>query len=217
MILSLLRDLLPSPAIEIIRLLKQSSGMTVNELRAPLKMSYMGVKQHCDAMVRKGYLDTWRHPVPHGRPEKIYRPTAKLNPVFESGSSGPILELLSQAERVFGPNAAEKLLYAWLQERTSRFQPAVDAEEVLENKAIVLARLRSQEGCLSAVERAPTGALRLVDYHCPIAEVVKKYPLVEKIECEMIERLLGCTVGRSVEENSGLRRVIYRLDRAGEA
>ena len=98
MILSLLRDLLPSPAIEIIRLLKQSSGMTVNELRAPLKMSYMGVKQHCDAMVRKGYLDTWRHPVPHGRPEKIYRLTAKLNPVFESGCSSPILELLAQAE-----------------------------------------------------------------------------------------------------------------------
>ncbi|HCN79177.1 MAG TPA: transcriptional regulator, partial [Verrucomicrobiales bacterium] len=71
MILNLLRELVPSPALEIIRLLKQSPGMTVNELKGALKMSYMGVKQHCDALVKKGCLDTWRHPVPHGRPEKI--------------------------------------------------------------------------------------------------------------------------------------------------
>lgn len=211
MILPLLRELMPSPVVDILRLLKQSPGMTVNELRASMKMSYMGVKQHCDAMVKKGFMDTWRHPVPHGRPEKIYRLTPKLDPLFDSGASGPLIEMLGHAERIFGPTAAEKLLYAFFQSRAERYQEALDREDLLENKAIVLARLRSQEGCLCEVEMSPEGALRLVDYHCPLAEVAKKYPLIEEIECEMIERVLGRPVGRSVEERSGLRRVIYLI------
>ncbi|HRJ08013.1 MAG TPA: hypothetical protein PK490_00155 [Prosthecobacter sp.] len=211
MILNLLRELVPSPALEIIRLLKQSPGMTVNELKGALKMSYMGVKQHCDALVKKGCLDTWRHPVPHGRPEKIYRLTQKLDPLFNGGAPDPLIEMLGHAERVFGPTAAEKLLYAFYQERAARYQEAADKESLLENKAIVIARLRSQEGRLCEVEMSPGGDLRLVDYHFPLVEVVKKYPLVEEIECEMIERVLGRPVGRTVEERSGLRRVIYLI------
>ena len=30
--------------------------MCVNELSAVLKMSYMGVKQHCDDLKRRGYV-----------------------------------------------------------------------------------------------------------------------------------------------------------------
>ncbi|PYL22763.1 MAG: transcriptional regulator, partial [Verrucomicrobia bacterium] len=42
----------------IINTLKRSRGMSVNELVEKMKMSYMGIKQHCLTLQRDGYLDT---------------------------------------------------------------------------------------------------------------------------------------------------------------
>ena len=68
--------------LEIIKNLKRSTGMSVNELAAALGMSYMGVKQHCVELQKKGYLDTWRRPKEVGRPEKVYRLTEKRGRFF---------------------------------------------------------------------------------------------------------------------------------------
>lgn len=211
MILSILRDILHTPVVDIIQHLKLSPGMTVKELCSVMNMSYMGVKQHCDALVAKGYLDTWRHPVPHGRPEKIYRLTTKLDPLFPSASTDHLIELLAHAERLFGATAPQKLLYSFFASKAERYAKKIALETGLENKALVLARLRTADGCMSVVEMTGKGGLRLVDYHCPHAELLKQYPLIEEIECEMIERLLGCSVEHSIEERSGLRRLIFML------
>ena len=45
--LNLLREMLHSPVLDIVQRLKHSTGMTVTELCTAMKMSYMGVKQHC--------------------------------------------------------------------------------------------------------------------------------------------------------------------------
>lgn len=216
MIFPILRDILHTPAVEVLLHLKQSPGMTVKELCGLMKMSYMGVKQHCDALASKGYLDTWRHPVPHGRPEKIYRLTAKADPLFPTVTADHLLALLDQAERLFGMTAPEKLLYAFFASKAEQFAEKTQAEDSLENKALVLARLRSAEGSMSQVEISGTGALRMVDYHSPFGPLLKQYPRIEEIECEMIERLLGCGIKKSIEEKSGLRRVIYTLERPAE-
>lgn len=200
-----------SPVVDIILHLKQSPGMTVKELCAVMKMSYMGVKQHCDALTEKGYLDSWRHPVPHGRPEKIYRLTHKLDPLFPSATAEHLLEMLFHAERLFGATAPEKLLYAFFASRADRYARRLEKEEGLENKALVLSRLRSGDGNMSVVEVSGTGGLRIVDYHCPYLELMKLYPLIREIECEMMERLLSCAVERQEEERSGLQRVIFSL------
>jgi predicted ArsR family transcriptional regulator len=121
MIFPLLRDLLPSPVWEMIQYLKHSSGLTIQELSELMDMSYMGVKKHCDAMVSKGYLDTWRRSQSHGRPEKVYRLTDKLVPLFPGGDNGLLREMLGHAERVFDPSAAEKLIYAFFQNRFERY------------------------------------------------------------------------------------------------
>lgn len=209
MIFPILRDILHTPVVDIILHLKQSPGMTVKELCAVMKMSYMGVKQHCDTLTDKGYLDSWRHPVPHGRPEKIYRLTSKLDPLFPTATADHLMEMLSHAERLFGSTAPEKLIYAFFASRAERYAKRLEAEAGLENKSLVLARLRSVDGSMSVTEVSSTGGIRIVDYHCPYSELMQHYPLIQEIECEMLERLLGCQVERQVEERSGLRRVIF--------
>ena len=81
--------------LEILNSLKRTRGMSVNELVGKMKMSYMGIKQHCLTLQRDGYLDTWRRPQKMGRPEMVYRLTRRSHDLFPSESNEAFtLELL---------------------------------------------------------------------------------------------------------------------------
>lgn len=209
--LMLLREMLHSPALEILQILKCSTGMPVRELSRAMRMSYMGVKQHCVELEKAGFLDTWRRPKGAGRPEKLYRLTSKSDALFGTGTAELVLDLLATAERVFGETAPSKLLYACFQEKTDQFAAKMAKATTLEDRARQLARLRSAHGCLSECEIDSQGQFCIVEHHLPLRSVAEKYKIVDELECGMIGRLLGCEVRRSVEEVSGLVRVTFHI------
>jgi len=57
------RDVMKPSYAAIIESLKRSDGMPVSDLSRELKMSYMGVKQHCQKLTSLGYLEEWRVPI----------------------------------------------------------------------------------------------------------------------------------------------------------
>src|SRR5436853_100367 len=65
----LLAEIGRTQRLEILNSLKRTRGMSVNELVDKMRMSYMGIKQHCLTLERDGYLDTWRRPQKEGGPE----------------------------------------------------------------------------------------------------------------------------------------------------
>lgn len=208
----LLREMLHTPALEILELLKKSSkGMAVREVSTAMGMSYMGVKQHCVELEKAGFLDTWRRPKGAGRPEKLYRLTAKSDALFGSGSTGLALDLLATAQRVFGETAASKLLYACYQEKAEQWAVKIAKATTLADRVRMLSRLRSAEGYMSEWVADERGHLCIVEYHRPLRAVAEKYTIVDELECGMIARLLGCEVKRSVEEVSGLTRVTFQI------
>ena len=97
MFLKTVRDIAKPQQFAIIELLKRSTGMTVAELGRLIQMSYMGVKQHCLDLEEKGWLDTWRRPLPNGRPEKLYRLTAKAADLYPDAGNELTLDLLQSA------------------------------------------------------------------------------------------------------------------------
>lgn len=207
-----LRDIAKPQWIAIISILKRSTGMSVSELAERLKMSYMGVKQHCDDLVKKEFIDTFRRAKGSGRPEKLYRLTRRLDPLFDENGASIALSLLAAAQRVYGETAAAKLLYAWFQAKTDTYTRKLAGADDLLTKAKMLSKLRSAEGCISSVQQdAETGALSLVEHHQPLRELAAEHDIVPELECELIEKLLACEVSRSVEEISGLVRITYRL------
>src|ERR1700757_4401125 len=110
-----------SQRMRIIETLKKTQGLSVNELGERLKLSYMGVKQHCEELERQGYVDTWRRPKSVGRPEMIYRLTTKAQVFFPRGSDAATIELLHAANRLYGHAAAEKLLYSLFTAKTEEY------------------------------------------------------------------------------------------------
>ncbi len=209
--LNLLREMLHSPVLDIVQRLKHSTGMTVTELCTAMKMSYMGVKQHCVELEKAGFLDTWRRPKAAGRPEKLYRLTPKADVLFLGSGPNLTLDLLTTAERVYGESAPPKLLFTYFQSKGEAWSAKLAKATTLEERAKLLARLRSADGCISACETDAQGRLILVEHHRPLRELAARYDIVDELECEMIERLMGCEVRRSVEEVSGLVRVTFQI------
>lgn len=209
--LSLLREMLRSPVLEIIRHLKGSLGLTVKELCAKMDMSYMGVKQHCVDLEKSGFLDTWRRARKAGRPEKLYRLTPKAEALFGSVEPQITLDLLAAAERVYGETAPSKLLFTHFQSKTELWADKLRKAATLADRVKMLARLRSADGCLSRSEMDAEGGLMLVESHRPLRAVAEKHAIVDELECAMIERLLESEVRRSVEEVSGLTRVTFHI------
>jgi predicted ArsR family transcriptional regulator len=186
--------------------------MTVTELCTAMKMSYMGVKQHCVELEKAGFLDTWRRPKAAGRPEKLYRLTPKADVLFLNCGPTLTLDLLTTAERVYGESAPPKLLFTYFQSKGEAVSAKLAKATTLEERARLLARLRSAEGCMSTCETDAQGRLVLVEHHRPLRELAVRYDMVDELECEMIERLMGCEVRRSVEEVSGLVRVTFQIN-----
>lgn len=214
MLFTILRDILKTPAIDIILHLKRSTGMSVNELARTMKMSYMGVKQHCVAMEKKGLLDTWRRPKATGRPEKLYRLTRKTEPLFPQTGNELTLDILLTAQKVYGETAPQKLLFSFFQARGDRYLARLRGKSVIE-RAEELAKLRTTEGCFSRVEYNAALGLQIVECHTPFGEVARRYPIIHEMETEMIARVLNYPVERKVEEASGLNRVVFRVRALG--
>ncbi|MCB1232044.1 MAG: hypothetical protein KDN19_17375 [Verrucomicrobiae bacterium] len=209
MFLKTFRDLCRPHWFDIIILVKRSTGLSVPELAKDLKMSYMGVKKHCVALEKLGYLDTWRRPKVVGRPEKLYRLTEKADLVFPGIGDEVTLALLDAANQLES-NAAEKLLYAFFQKQTEKYGKKVKGNSVAD-RATSLAKWRDQEGYISSCVYDREEGLHIVECHNPLQPIFDRYPTVERMEEQMFERLLNSSIERSVIKVSGLRRVVYQI------
>lgn len=192
-----------SQRMRIIETLKKTQGLSVNELGERLKLSYMGVKQHCDELERNGYVDTWRRPKPVGRPEMVYRLTPKAQVFFPKATNATTIEVLHAANRLYGHAAGEKLLYSVFALKTEEYMRKLRGNTVLE-LAETLVKIRDQEGYMSELSR--DGPVAIVEYHSPIFDLLDEFPLVRRLEREMMERVLGVRIEREEEMASGLYR-----------
>lgn len=190
--------------LEILNSLKRSKGMSVNELVRKMKMSYMGIKQHCLTLQRDGYLDTWRRPQKMGRPEMVYRLTRRTHDLFQTDSNRFTLELLKSVQESYGPNAPEKLLYNMFERKTNALKAKAKGETVAE-RAKWLARLRDSEGYMAQfTTEEKEGGAQILECHSPIMNLLERYPIIGRLEQDMFEAVLGTSVRREETRNSGL-------------
>ena len=198
----LLAEIGRTQRLEIVNALKRSRGLSVNELVDRMRMSYMGIKQHCLTLQRDGYLDTWRRPQKMGRPEMVYRLTRRAHDLFQADSNRFTLELLDSVQSIYGPNAPEKLLYNLFERKCANLKEKVKGETVAD-RAKSLAKIRDTEGYMSQFV-TNDGGPQILECHTPLQNVLDKYPIIGRLEQEMFEQLLGTRVRRQETRNSGL-------------
>jgi len=190
--------------LEILNSLKRTRGMSVNELVDKMKMSYMGIKQHCLTLQRDGYLDTWRRPQRMGRPEMVYRLTRRSHDLFPSESNGFTLELLKSVREIYGPNAPEKLLYHVFERKTAALRARAKGQTVAD-RAKWLARVRDSEGHMAQfLAEEKEGGSQILECHSPIMNLIERYPIVGRLEQDMFAAVLDVPVRREETQTSGL-------------
>ena len=209
----LLADIGRSQRLRIVNRLKRTQGMSVGELSERLGMSYMGVKQHCVDLEKRGYLDTFRRPKEPGttgRPEMAYRLTHKAHELFPAAANETTLEVLRSAEALYGGTAPEKLLYLAFQRKTEQYAARIRGSTISE-KAKWLARLRDGDGSMAELECNADG-VRIVEHHSPILGLLEAYPvLIARLEQEMFSKLLQARVVREQEMAAGLYCCTFRV------
>ena len=200
----LLAEIGRTQRLEIVNSLKRTRGMSVNELVEKMKMSYMGIKQHCLTLQRDGYLDTWRRPQKMGRPEMVYRLTRRSHDLFPADSNHFTLELLKSIREIYGPNAPEKLLYNVFEKRTAALKAKAKGETVAE-RAKWLAKVRDGEGYMGQFLPAEKeGRPQILECHSPIMNLLERYSILGRLEQDMFEAVLGTAVRREETRTSGL-------------
>lgn len=200
----LLAEIGRTQRLEILNSLKRTQGMSVNELVTKMKMSYMGIKQHCLTLQRDGYLDTWRRPQKMGRPEMVYRLTRRTHDLFPTDSNSVTLELLKSIQEIYGPNGPEKLLYNVFERKGAALKAKAKGETVAE-RAKWLAKVRDGEGYMAQfITEEKEGGPQILECHSPILNLLDRYPIVGRLEQDMFAAVLGTRVRREETRNSGL-------------
>jgi predicted ArsR family transcriptional regulator len=194
--------------LEILNSLKRTKGMSVNELVQKMKMSYMGIKQHCLTLERDGYLDTSRRPQKMGRPEMVYRLTRRSHDLFQSDSNQLTLELLRAIREIHGTNAPEKLLFNVFEQKTAALKAKAKGETVAE-RAKWLARVRDGEGYMS--QFVANEGPQILECHSPILNLLDRYPIIGRLEQDMFEAILGTPVRREESRASGLYECAFHF------
>jgi predicted ArsR family transcriptional regulator len=201
-----------SARLKVLNELKRTQGLAVPVIAERVKMSYMGVKDICTDLEKRGLLDTWREPQPKGRPRMLYRLTPRAHELFPTTSNEATISLLEAAQKLYGQTAPEKLLLVVFQRSTERYLEKMKGDSLAE-RAARLVHLRDLDGYMSELETGEGDTLRIVEHHTPILDLLQAFPIVARLEGEMFQRLLGVPVRREQQFASGLYTCTLHLAR----
>ena len=207
----LIREIGRSQRLDILTAIKRDGGQSVKELAAQFGMSYMGIKQHCLDLEREGYLDTWRRPKPVGRPEMLYRLTKRAETLFPEVRNPLTIEILDAVQQTYGLAAPTKILFGIFNHRAEVYRGQIPVG-TLPERALEFSHLRSADGYMAQYGIAQTEASGqpvlsrpcIVERHSPIEDVLRKYPIIARLEKELFERVLQCPVVREEDSRPGV-------------
>ena len=208
------RELVRPQWVTIIEELKIQGGMAIPEIARVMEMSYMGVKQHCEALHELGYLERNRVPRSEvGRPEILYRLAPKADALFPQAGVVLTLSLLRNMKQLYGANAAEKLLFQHFAELQDKWIGRMQRAKSLVEKATLLSSLREKEGCFARCSYDVKQGFRMEEFHHPLWPLFEEYPAAVGMELRMMEHLMGCKVERKevAGGRGGPAKVVYAM------
>ncbi len=193
-----------SARLKVLNELKRTpNGLPVADLAARLGMSYMGVKDLCSDLEKRGLLDTWRQPVKLGRPQMYYRLTSKAHELYPTASNPLTIELLNAAQTLYGAAAPEKLLLVSFQKKADEYLRRLKGDS-LADRSQSLAQLRDEDGYMAEWSAGEGEEWKIIEHHSPILDVLRAFPIVAKLEGELFQRVLRAQIVREETSVSGL-------------
>ncbi|MEM7173433.1 MAG: metalloregulator ArsR/SmtB family transcription factor [Pseudomonadota bacterium] len=198
----------------IIDHLKQEGPSDAALMADRLGISAMAVRQHLYGLRDEKLVDFEEEARPLGRPAKLWRLTPAADRFFPDGHAELTLGLIGGLKNVFGDEGMEKMLALRAKDQISAYQRIVGEKKSLKGRLVALAKLRTDEGYMAAVEGDGSGVFCFVENHCPICAAASACQGLCAMELEVFQAVLG--PGVSVERTdhilAGARRCAYRVE-----
>lgn len=194
-------------------LLKTRGPTPAAKLADALKVSAMAVRQHLYALQEQKLVAYEETVTGVGRPQKLWRLTAKAERHFPDAHAELAVALLNGVKRSFGPAGLEKLLTLRARQQVADYSEQLDGLGTLGAKVRALARLRSNEGYMAEAMRDEGDGWLLVENHCPVCSAAKTCAGLCQSEFTVFQTVLGpdVTLERSEHILAGERRCVYRI------
>ena len=193
----------------IVNLLKINNKMTINEVSAQLDMSPMGVRQHLGNLERDGLVEYSRQKSNRGRPKYIYTLTDQAKGIFPESYKSFAIEILEEAEDIGGKNLVNQLLKQRMESQIKNYKKRLQNKN-LNKKIKELAQIRDEEGYMANINKNGDN-YALIEYHCPISMIAKKYPYLCETERELFQRTLGVEIKREHHLICGSHKCSYHI------
>ncbi len=181
--------------------------MHVRDLAARLGCSYMGAKGHCLTLERAGLLAGRNTHRGKGRPLLIYSLTPRGQAWFGTDGDSIAVQLLRQAQNLFGAAAAGKLLFLHFQERAKKYRAQIPDGAALSERLEMFARMRDGEGCMTEL----VAGSALIERHSPWLALHKAFSECDGLEETMVRQVIGVPVRRKFFESEGQYEIRFEL------
>jgi predicted ArsR family transcriptional regulator len=197
----------------IILLLKKNGGMSIDELSRDIKITPMGIRQHLNALEKKGIVTyvANRHGI--GRPGFIYKLTELAEELFPKSYDRFSIDTLRDIEKYFGREKIEQI-FAWRRDRLFKLKKeALSGKQNFDEFVQELRNILENEGYLVELNRL-NGFYQLIQYNCPIKNIAHEFKDVCKNELQLYKDLIRKDVTRKQSLSEGSTSCLYIIPRA---
>ncbi len=197
--------------LRLLEFIKQSDGTTVAEIAKKFKLSYMGAQGHVRLLENGGLIEATLQRERVGRPQRIFRPSEKGHAIFEPEPMLQLQRTLDAVAAIYGANGPEKVLYALFQNLQKEYASKAKAADA-PTRLGHLVKLREKEGAMPKLVKSRSGkAFTLTEFHPPFGALEPLYPVIARLEQELVEGVIKLPVRRSVLEIGGSRTVTFQI------
>ena len=195
--------------------LKTKGEQTAAQLAQRLDVTPMAIRQHLATLEAEGLVDHVEAPRSVGRPARQWRLTPAAAQRFPDSHADLTVDLLESMRDAFGDQGLDRLLEVRAKRQLDAYRarmPGADAP--LDKRVAALSKLRREEGYMAQWSRAKggSGALTLVENHCPICAAARTCQGLCRDELALFRALLPeADVERVEHLLEGARRCAYRV------
>jgi len=200
-------------AARLLHALKAAGPQTAAVIARRLGYTATAARQHLDRLLAEGLVEFADRRQGIGRPARLWSLTAKGHGRFPDNHAGLSLEILRAAGKAFGARGLDRLIAEREKAMERLYQARLAGASRLADRVRRLARQRSEEGYMAAVERKPDGSFLLKENHCPICAAATACQRLCRSELDLFRRVLGpeTEVERVEHVMAGAQRCAYRI------
>lgn len=206
------QPILPPSLYRFLQLLKTKGPQSSAAVAQQLAITHEGARFQLTKLAQDGYVLAQSVAKGVGRPQQIWKLTAKGNEQFADTHADLAIQFLESIEEVLGQEAMQQVLQGRERGAKERYAEQLVGITGLEEKIARFSEIRKAEGYLAEWFKDEEGYV-LIEHHCPIHSAAKKCDGLCLTDLHIIQHVLGeyVSVTRTSHIMAGDEQCAYRV------